>query len=275
MQAEQLLRAGDLDGCLAELQKQVRSDPSNAKLRVFLFQVYCVQGEWEKALTQLNVAGELDAGTLLMAQVYRPALVCEALRAEIFAGGRTPLVFGEPPEWIGLLIGANQLVAQRKYVAAKELRDKAFDAAPGTVGNVDGKAFAWIADADTRLGPVLEAIIDGKYYWVPFACIRLIRLEPPSSLRDMVWVQAQFTWSNGGDSVGLIPTRYAGSESETDAAVKMSHITTWLECEGGTFIGRGQRMLATDAGEFMLLDVRRLVIGPEMESDADAARGGA
>ena len=32
---------------------------------------------------------------------------------------------------------------------------------------IDGKAFAWMADADMRLGPVLEAVINGRYYWVP------------------------------------------------------------------------------------------------------------
>ena len=276
MQAEQLLRAGNLDECLAELQKQVRSDPSNAKLRVFLFQVYCVRGEWEKALTQLNVAGELDAANLLMVQVYRPALMCEALRAEVFAGGRTPLVFGEPPQWIGLLIQANQHVAQRNYRAAQELREQAFEAAPAAAGSIDGKPFTWIADADTRLGPVLEAIIDGKYYWVPFTCIRQVRFEAPANLRDTVWALGQFIWSNGGDSIGLIPTRYPGSEADPDAAVQMARLTKWIECEGSTFIGQGQRMLATDAGEFMLLDVRRLMIGPDAESrGGDVAGGGA
>ncbi len=56
-----------------------------------LFQMLAVQGEWEKALTQLNVSADLDAGNLLMAEVCRPAIAAEALRAEIFAGKRSPL----------------------------------------------------------------------------------------------------------------------------------------------------------------------------------------
>ena len=47
------------------------------KLRVFLFQLLCVLGQWERALTQLNVAAELDAQALAMAQMYREALQCE------------------------------------------------------------------------------------------------------------------------------------------------------------------------------------------------------
>ncbi|GAI96313.1 unnamed protein product, partial [marine sediment metagenome] len=80
MQAEELLQAGQLTEALAVLEDQIRSDPANAKLRVFLFQLLSVQGDWERALTQLNVAAEIDPINLLMAQVCRAALNCEALR---------------------------------------------------------------------------------------------------------------------------------------------------------------------------------------------------
>ena len=62
--AEQHLQEGRLQEALAELQNQVRKDPANPKLRTFLFQLLAVLGEWDRALTQLNVAGELDAANL-------------------------------------------------------------------------------------------------------------------------------------------------------------------------------------------------------------------
>ncbi len=158
MQAEELLRAGQLSEALAALEAEVRTDPSNDKVRVFLFQLLSVMGDWERALNQLNVAAELDAVNLLMAQVCRTALNCEALRAEIFAGKRSPLVFGEPDDWISLLIQANQMIASQKYQASQELRERAFEVAPAIPGSIDGQRFQWIADADSRLGPVLEAI---------------------------------------------------------------------------------------------------------------------
>ena len=52
--------------------EQVRSEPANAKLRVFLFQLLCVNGDWDRALSQLNVAGELDAGTPVMIYACGP-----------------------------------------------------------------------------------------------------------------------------------------------------------------------------------------------------------
>ncbi|RYE66540.1 MAG: tetratricopeptide repeat protein, partial [Oxalobacteraceae bacterium] len=110
MLAQELVRKGDLAGALSALQDAVRKDASNAKLRVFLFQLLAVQGQWARALNQLNVAGELDAGTLPMVQTYREAIQCEALRADIFSGKRAPLIFGEPEAWLAQLL-ASSLIA--------------------------------------------------------------------------------------------------------------------------------------------------------------------
>lgn len=273
MQAEELLRDGMLPEALSALQEQIRNDPADAKLRVFLFQLLSVLGQWDKAMTQLNVAAEMDSANLLMAQLSRYALNCEAFRKEVFAGGRTPLIFGEPAEWVSLLVQANQLLAGGKAEAAAELRDQAFEAAPGVSGTVNDEPFEWIADADNRLGPVLEGMIDGRYYWIPFDNIREITMEEPTDLRDLVWTPARFVWSNGGDAVGLIPTRYPSSEQSQDAAILLSRKTDWVEAGGEFYLGQGQRQLATDAAEYSLAEVRHVVLETECataEAGADA-----
>lgn len=260
MSAEQSLKEGKVDEALADLKDQVRKDPADPKLRTFLFQMLTVVGDWGRALNQLKVVGEMDETALPMLQTYREAIQCEVLRKKVFAGETTPLVFGEPEEWIALLIESlNQFVAGR-YKEAAGLRDQAFEAAPTTTGTIDDQAFEWIADADPRLGPVLEAVVNGRYYWIPFHRIREIRLEEPEDLRDMVWAPAQFEWANGGKTVGFIPTRYPGSEDSEDPAVQLSRKTEWLEVAPETWIGQGQRLVATDAGEVPLLDARKIVL---------------
>lgn len=272
MQAQQLIRDGNLAGALTALQDAVRKDASNAKLRVFLFQLLSVMGQWPRALTQLNVAAELDAGTLPMVQTYREAIQCEALRADIFAGKRAPLIFGEPQPWLALLIEALQHDASDPARAAAA-RAQAFEAAPASPGTIDGTRFDWLADADQRLGPVLEAIVNGRYFWIPFCRISRIVFDAPADLRDNVWTAATFTWTNGATTVGLIPTRYNGSVAAGAGAdgdgLLLARRTEWLDNGNGI----GQRMFASDAADYALLDVRLVEFDEAADADAAVAAG--
>jgi type VI secretion system protein ImpE len=245
----------------------VRKQPADPRLRVFLFQLLAVMGQRERALTQLNVAADLDPKAIPMRETYKEALACEALRADVFAGRRTPLLFGKPAEWIATLLQALQLTANGKFEEAAVLRERAFADAPATSGNVDNQPFAWLSDADPRLGPVLEAIVNGKYYWIPFSRLREIKIEKPVDLRDIAWTPAQLMFANGGEAVALIPTRYPGSESASSPALVMARSTEWTEHPGSTFLGTGQRLLTTDQGELGLMDIRLI----KLDSVDDAA----
>jgi len=256
MTAREYLASGQPDEALLELQSEIRARPEDPKLRIFLFQLHCVLGNWPKALIQLQVIAGIDPDTMLLAQIFQPVINCEALRGGIFEGKLTPLIFGEPLDWVGPLVKATEHIARGELAAAAQLRNQAFEAAPATAGTLDKKPFAWIADADSRLGPMLELILEGKYYWVPFCRIRRIAIEPPSDLRDLVWLPAQFVWANGGEASGHIPTRYAGTERTTDGALRLARKTEWQELAEETFIGLGQRPLVTDEGEHSLTQCR-------------------
>ncbi|MCA9137530.1 MAG: virulence protein SciE type [Planctomycetales bacterium] len=273
MLAEEHLRDGKLDDAFTELKSAVQKDPSDAKLRVFLFQMLTVLGKWESAQTQLEIAGDLDHGNLAMVQAYREAINCEATRKRVFAGETSPMIFGQPDRWLALLIEALKASGAGRHAEAAKLRSEAFESAPTTAGRIEltgdhQEEFEWIADADPRMGPVLEALLNGQYYWIPFHRIAQIDFEAPADLRDFVWTPVHFTWANGGQSVGMIPTRYAGSESFDDAAVRLSRTTQWQELGDGddaSCVGIGQRMLATDANEYALLDIRKICL--DVDSD--------
>lgn len=67
MTPQDLLKQGKLDECLKTVEAQVRANPADAKLRVLLFQVLAVMGEWDRATIQLGVAAEMDQANVLMA----------------------------------------------------------------------------------------------------------------------------------------------------------------------------------------------------------------
>ena len=269
MQAENSLQEGKLQETLKQLQDEVRANPADAKLRVFLFQLLSVMGNWGRALTQLEVSGDLDSGTLAMVQTYREALRCEALREEVFAGKRSPLVFGDPEPWVALVLEALKLSAEGQQGEAQKLREEAYETVPATAGTVDGQPFEWIADADSRIGPFLEAIVNGNYYWVPFHRIHRIQFENPEDLRDTVWTPAQFTWANGGQMVGLIPTRYPGSETSDDSQILLAHKTDWKDAGSEAYFGLGQRMLTTDSADYPLMDIRDITLDTLQAASAE------
>lgn len=258
--AEAALREGDPIRALAELQDAVRTAPGDAKLRVFLFQLLCVLGQWERALTQLELCAQMDAAALPMRETYRDAIRCELLRAEVFKGRKSPMLFGEPEGWIAKLIESLIRFGRGDVEAADQLREEAFGEAPASAGRLNEQRFEWIADADMRVGPVLEAVINGRYCWVPFSRLASLRIEEPSDLRDAVWLPANLTFANSGEVIALLPVRYPGSEQSDDGLVALARKTLWQEVRPGAHQGLGQRMLATDATDIPLLEVRSLVI---------------
>ena len=257
---EDLIAAGQPADALKSLQERVREKPQDAKLRTFLFQLLCVLGQWDRAQAQLELCGQLDHATLAMVNTYREALKCEVVREAVFAGKTTPMIFGQPQTWVASLVEALQADARGDVDLAAKLRGDALAAAPATAGTLDETPFVWIADADSRLGPVLEAVVNGRYVWVPFAALAKVNIEAPADLRDMVWAPAHLTLANGGDTVALVPSRYAGSGGEADGALQLSRKTEWIEIGPEQYRGVGQRVVITSAAELGLLEVREVVL---------------
>ncbi|MEC4748732.1 type VI secretion system accessory protein TagJ [Methylomicrobium sp. Wu6] len=259
MSAESSLQMGDLDESLKQLQDQIRKDSANPKKRVFLFQLLAVMGNWERALAQLNVAGELSAENFPMVQTYRETIRCELLRDKVFKAQTTPIMFGEPQQWQALLLESLKLATAGNYEEALRIRDQAYQQAPTVGGTINGEPFQWLADTDTRLGPVLELIVNGKYYWVPCTNIQKLVIDAPVDLRDLVWLPAQVTWVNGGGAACFIPARYPGSDVSEDADIRLARKTEWMEPHAGHAFGLGQKVLATDSQDYALFEIRELV----------------
>jgi type VI secretion system protein ImpE len=189
----------------------------------------------------------------------------------VFDGKKSPMVLGQPDEWLALLIESRLRAGLGEMAQSEELRLRAFEQAPTSSGSLDGKPFEWIADADSRLGPVMEAIINGRYYWVPFSRVRTVTLEAPEDLRDLVWMPAQLQFENGGESLALIPARYPGSQGAGDGSLALSRKTTWEPIAEDAYRGLGQRIIATDTGETPFLEIRALAINQEGEPPPDSA----
>ena len=73
--------------------------------------------------------------------------------------------------------------------------------------------------------------------------------------------------ASGGEVVAFISTRYPGAEGEEDNALRLARATEWRDLGADTWVGRGQRMFATDFGEIPIMDARRITFdAPEAEA---------
>jgi len=257
--ADDLLRDGDLDGARKALIEVVRARPEDVQARMFLFQLLALVGEWEKARTQLNALARLSPEAQMLATAYGQAIEAEHARARFFSNGGDIVIHGASGGgWAEDVARALDLSIRGETVEGIALRDRAFDAAPETPGEIDGKKFDWIADADSRFGPTLEAIIGGKWGIVAFDTIRKISSTGVRDLRDLIWYPVQIMFRSGQSVAAMLPARYPGSETSSDNQERLCRATNWLKSANG-YTGAGQRELSLSSGEDVgLLALRSL-----------------
>jgi type VI secretion system protein ImpE len=259
MEAETLLRAGDLGGARQALAAELRRSPADVNLRQFFWQLLAVVGEWDKAEAQLRTLATTEPKAMMLGSVYNQALAAMRMRAKVMSGEvrGTSLVGSEP--WVESLLDALQSFGKGEPNASA-LSEAALAEAPATPGTMDGDAFEWIADADQRFGPMLEAIIGDNYGFVPFAGIKRLKVSEPSDLRDTVWLPVEIETRSGQVSMAFVPALYPGTEATGDNGLMLARRTDWVE-HGEIEIGLGQRLLSTDGPENGIMGVRDIRLG--------------
>ena len=266
-------QAKPLSEALARAEAGVRAEPQEARARWLLFELLCVQGQWERALKQLQTWAGLSRDNESTAQVMRGLIRAEHQRMELFAGRAeaATLTASETsaPAWMAGL-GESLRLATLGDAAALEAADLAREAAlaqaPDTAGASDALSFAWVADTDTRLGPVCEVVLAGAYRWLPFDELKSVTQAGPARLLDLVWSQADLVLRDGTPLKAYLPMRYPVHAGDRDALL-MARETVWSDVGRTGVLARGQKMWSTDAGDMALLDLRH------SEFRSEAARG--
>jgi type VI secretion system protein ImpE len=233
--ANQLFQAGKLNEAVQALNAEVRNHPEDSKRRIFLFELLCFAGEYDRAEKQLNILGSDDMQKEMGALVYRSALHAERTRNDLFAKKEYPKPMGNA-------------------------------AATGAAvsGTLNGTPFKSIADADPRIGPRLEVFAGGNYMWMNFEHIASVDMEKPRRLRDLLWTPARL---RGGPALKetelgeiLLPALTPFAWQDPDDAIRLGRMTAWVEGEAGEALPVGQKMLLVDGEEFPLLEIRKLEI---------------
>ncbi|WP_448213867.1 type VI secretion system accessory protein TagJ [Colwellia sp. MEBiC06753] len=255
MDAESLLHEGNLSECKDQLFGEIRKDPSNINLRIFLFQLACVSCDWERAKNQLNVLKEMSDATLAMVSTYEQLIGCEQKRINVLSGNKEPTCFGEPAQWLAFYTQGYQQYINGHFDQSLTLIEKGADLAPAISGTINNsESFAWLSDGDIRFGPSFEVMLNGNYYRLPFEYIKEINFEPIEDLRDVVWRPANLTLKNNGQLIIFMPMRYPIHANTTDEQL-LAKVCDWHEPIANYYVGNGQKVLITDASEYPLMNI--------------------
>jgi type VI secretion system protein ImpE len=222
-----LFKAGRVREAIEVLTAYLRERPSDTAQRTFLFELLCFAGEFTRAEKQLAVLSDGSLEKETGAIVYYAALHAEKARHELFEKQNFPP-----------------------------------DSPASPTGELNGKQFTEIRDADSDIGARLEVFAAGAYVWLPFEHLASLEMGPPQRLRDTLWAPAlvQAAPSFKGMDLGevLIPAIYPFSWRQADQQVWLGRVTEWLENEEGGESPVGQKMFLVDGEEFPFLEVRSL-----------------
>ncbi|WP_321789242.1 type VI secretion system accessory protein TagJ [Paraburkholderia sp. J94] len=273
-----------LDARLADVQDMIRREPAVAGHRWSLFQLLCVTEQWERAVQQLQVFAQLIPQQAQAAQAYRDLIRAERWRAKVMSGQAQPGFVLDPPVWVGRLAESLGLAANGRQDAADAMREAALDQAQLVRGVGKDQSFDWIADSDSRLGPVCEIITAGRYRWLPFADIAAWEIARPAALVDLVWAPCLITLVDGAKVRGFMPARYPAvvgttHDNATLDALRLGNTTIWSDCGRTSVIAQGRKTWTSSVGDIGLFELDICTFGhdadrrPDDDNDTIAMHG--
>jgi len=224
---KELFKAGKVREAEKALTAYLRERPSDTAQRTFLFELLCFAGDYTRAEKQLAVLADGSVEKETGAIVYYAALHAEKTRHELFEKQAFPT-----------------------------------DSTVSPAGELNGKPFTDLRDADPDIGARLEVFAAGAYLWLPFEHVASLEMGPPQRLRDTLWAPAlvQTAPSFRGMDLGevLIPAIYPFSWKHPDEEVWLGRVTDWSADEEGREYPSGQKILLVDGEEVPFLEVRSL-----------------
>lgn len=259
MTARELLDAGRLNDAVQALTQEVKAKPSDTPTRVFLFELLCFAGDFDRAGKQLDVIVTQGGGfdTEVAVQVYRDLLAAERLRHQVFHDGALPKFFLSPPAY------ADQYVMLVKKLAtapqeAVAILPQAEEQSPALAGRLGDRAFSNFRDADDRLGPILEVFHGASYLWLPLEQIRRLQVTEPKSLRNMLWVHAKIETYEGSVGDVFLPALYVDTAGHANDQVRLGRMTEWQAVNDQLVYGAGHRVFLVDDREVSLVELRNV-----------------
>ncbi len=274
MDPKELIRAGKLTEARQQLIESVKSSPGDSGLRVLLFQVLSLLGDFEKAERHIDIIAAQDVKAEAGIMPYKNLLHGERVRQEVYHVERRPDFLPKTPAY-----------AERYFLALEQLKNNEFESAeetfklleedrPPLSGTLNDQPFNDIRETDSFLSYFIEAFVHERYVWLPFESIREMILPTPESLFDLIWIPAQITAWSGLTLNCFLPVVYPESPFHEDDRIKMGRMTDWHSLGGPFYKGLGQHVFQIGDEDVPLLEIRELMLNqPVAQKGAETEEG--
>ncbi len=273
MNARELVTSGDLTQAIERAQQDVRSLPLDSHARMFLFELLCFAGQWARAALQLDTLEQLSAGSAAGELVLcRELLSAQVERERFLSAGRPPRFFIEPPSTVAITLDAWDRLRAGEPAEAVGRLDRSEAGRLPPLGRLGEARFEDFRDTDDALADVLEAFARGVYYWVPWEDIQYLDVQPPRSLRDLLWAPARIALAQGILGEIYLPCLYPGSAAHPDDLIRLGHKTEWVDAGCGLSRGVGLKTFLADDAFRTLFELKDLHFdAPAAPAPADTA----
>ncbi len=222
----ELYREGDLRAALQETGEQLRTRPSDLKLRAFLFELLSFAGEWERAEKQLKVLAAQSSSAASGAVLLQGLLQAHRTREQVF---------------------------EERRAAAPA--NNCFQ--PMVVNRIH---FERCADEDDRICG-LEIYASRGYEIVPWLEVQQLQTGKPATLRDLLWLPARLLRRNETEVQSVyLPSLAPGSWKHTNDSVRLGRTSVMEGLEEHDLVPFGVKYLLCDGEAISWLDLRNLEV---------------
>jgi type VI secretion system protein ImpE len=228
MNALELFQSGKLQAAIQALGEEVRNAPLDARRRIFLFELLCFAGDYDRAEKHLDIIAGGSQAANVGALLYRSAIHAERTRQKMFEDSSFPM--------------------PRKPLEAS--------------GHSSAGSFLGFADADPRIGGALEVFVAGSYSWIDFEQIASIEVPHPKRLRDLLWTPAIVTTTPEYRAMELgevlLPVVSPLSWKQSDDSVRLGRSTVWEADPIHGEIPFGQKLFLAGEEEIPILELGKV-----------------
>ena len=252
------LDAGNLSAAVESALKLVKTNPTDATARTFLFELSCFAGDWDRAEKQLDVIGHQDTNAMVGSLIYRQNFKAERDRMKLFSDGLKPKFMTAVPSYVEDLLSAANRLREGNVSEARSILDTVEEDRPAFPCTVNGEGFSDFRDYNDLTMCVFEAIHKDSYLWLPFESIKKVEFFEPKTLRDLYWIQAKVDLTTGLGGEMFFPALYSGSWKSDNDKVRLGRMTDWQDAGEELFVGEGTRIFWMDGRDKSILDIRTI-----------------